>query len=274
MSYSNYRNNMPHYNSMPFSYEPMDYAQGINMGNAPGMPPYGNSMYMQNYFPSMPFMTRSNSPTMPTMPNMPGMPSMPSMPSMPTVPSPGMAPFIPESEMENLPDGDMPALPRDPGMRMPEFSQPGRLPAMPQMPGDGNMYPGTTMPGTSMMPMEMTCEQLLELAKNMNCMEMMHEHMHMEETMPETPAAPTTPRTPTTPTTPTMPTTPRTPTTPTTPTMPTTPRTPTTPTTPTMPTTPRTPTTPTTPTMPTTPTTPTAPTAPGTHNHGISRFYR
>lgn len=252
MSYSNYRNNTPHYNSMPYTNEPMNYAQGMNMGSVPGMPPYGNSMYMQNYFPSMPFMTGSNSPT------------MPSMPSMPTAPQPGMAPFIPASEMENLPDGDMPALPRSPEMRMPEFNQPGNLPAMPQMPGDMNMYPGMTMPGTNMMPMEMTCEQLLELAKNMNCMEMMHEHMHMETdhtTMPETPATPTTPRTPT----------PSSPAAPTTPTMPSMPRTPTTPTTPTMPTTPR---TPTTPTMPTTPTTPTAPTAPGTHNHGISRFYR
>lgn len=251
MSYSNYRNNTPHYNSMPFSNDPMNYAQGMNMGSVPGMPPYGNSMYMQNYFPSMPFMTGNNSPTMPrmpnmpSMPNMPGMPSMPSMPSMPTAPGPGMAPFIPESEMDNLPDGDMPALPRGSDMRMPEFNQPGNLPAMPQMPGDGNMYPGVTMPGSNM-PMEMTCEQLIELTRNMECLEEMHEFLHNmngdHTTMPETPAAPTTP---------TMPTTPRTPTTPT------------------MPTTPRTPTT------PTMPSTPTAPAAPGTHNnHGISRFYR
>ncbi|MEL7647077.1 MAG: hypothetical protein AAGU76_03245 [Sedimentibacter sp.] len=206
MSYSNYRNDTPHYNSMPYGYEHMGYAQGLSGDCLPGMPPYGSSMYMQNYMPSTPFMASGMQPaSIPTIPNMPSMPGMPNM-------MPG-TPFIPDSQMDDLPDGDMPALPRS-TMPMPEMRGPGGLPAMPGMPPDGNRYPGILTPGTGTIPMEMTCEQLMELARNMNCMEYMQKHMeemmeHDNMTQPQMPGmtTPQMPRTtmPTPGTTPQMP---------------------------------------------------------------------
>jgi len=171
MSYSNYRNNMPHYNSMPYNCDPMD------LSYAPGMPPYGNTYMASNYYPSMPFMTNNTMPTMPNIPNMP-MISEDYMPDMP---------FISDSEMNSISNNTMTSIPRRPAMPpmpngtmpsmpgMPEFNLPnGDLPAMPAMPGmpaDGNFYPGTQVPemNNGTMPMQMTCEQLMEMMRRMNC---------------------------------------------------------------------------------------------------------
>ncbi|HHZ03156.1 MAG TPA: hypothetical protein GX396_09540 [Tissierellia bacterium] len=101
--YSNYRNNMPHYDSMPYNY------------GSRGMNSYPRRTHMTNTMPT-PFMPEDMF---------------------------DMRPFIPESEMPFTIDGDMPALPRtfngQPGMpQMP--GMPG-MPQMPAMPDDGNLYP-------------------------------------------------------------------------------------------------------------------------------------
>jgi hypothetical protein len=70
------------------------------------------------------------------------------------------------------------------------------MPFMPGMPSNGNTYPqipnlpsgyfppGAFPPG---MPGQMTCEQLHEMMRNMNCMETMDmENMNMDKDMPET----------------------------------------------------------------------------------------
>lgn len=87
---NNYRNNMPHYDSLPHDYNPM----GLNERK------YSNDKKL--YF------TNSS----PTMPQMPG--------------SMFQTPFIPDSEMPFELDGDMPALPRMPDSQMP--GMPGLIP--------------------------------------------------------------------------------------------------------------------------------------------------
>ena len=81
MNYSNYRNNMPHYDSMTYSYEPM----GVNDYRVT----QNSRMRIAN-----------------TMPTMPGMPEDMF----------NLRPFIPDTEIPFEVDGDMPALPRMPGM--------------------------------------------------------------------------------------------------------------------------------------------------------------
>lgn len=158
---NNNRNNMPHYDSLPHNYNPM----GINEHKISN----DNRMHFTN-----------SSPTMPELPeNM------------------FRRPFIPETEMPLEIDGDMPALPRMPETQMPGLTQPGMpgMPGMPQqgipglippwmpqtqmpmMPGmpqpdmpadDGNMYP--MMPDMQQPGMPpITCEQLRELMRRMNC---------------------------------------------------------------------------------------------------------
>lgn len=158
MIYSNYRNNMPHYDSITNNYDP----RGIN-----------DYKVSQNSRLSI-----TN-----TMPTMPGMP----------VSILDQRPFIPDSEIPFEIDGNMPALPRTPdtrlpgapqqsmpqmpGMPQPSMPQQGmpQMPRMPQMPGmqqpamtpDGNMYP--TMPGMPGGMPNMTCDQLREMMRRMNC---------------------------------------------------------------------------------------------------------
>lgn len=138
MNYSNYRNNMPHYDSMIYNYDPM----GIN-----------DYRVFQN----------SRTRIANTMPTMTGMPEDMF----------NQRPFIPDTEIPFEIDGDMPAVPRTPGMQMPQMpgmQQPGmpQMPRIPQMPpGDGNIYPSMpNLPG-GMPPM--TCEQLREMMRRMNC---------------------------------------------------------------------------------------------------------
>ncbi|MFA7550360.1 MAG: hypothetical protein WCZ68_06435, partial [Sedimentibacter sp.] len=92
---NNYRNNMPHYDSMPHHYNPM----GINEHKVSS----NNRMQLTN-----------------TMPIMPGMPE-----------DIFQRPFIPETEMPLEIDGDMPALPGMPQQGTPSLIPPW----MPQMPG-------------------------------------------------------------------------------------------------------------------------------------------
>lgn len=159
MSYSNYNNNMPHYNSMPF------FCKGY-----PGMMSYGDAdAYM-----------------------MAGMP----INGMPSGMSPRM-PFMNEEEIPFMPDGNALALPRMPGENiypgipeyplMPDF--PG-LPGMPQIPSMPYVpsQPRLQVPqdGMNMMPEtpELTCEQLMEMMMRMNCnMDMMNEMMNNRNNM-------------------------------------------------------------------------------------------
>ena len=83
---NNYRNNMPHYDSMPHHYNPM----GINEHKVSS----NNRMQLTN-----------------TMPIMPGMPE-----------DIFQRPFIPETEMPLEIDGDMPALPGMPQQGTPSSS--------------------------------------------------------------------------------------------------------------------------------------------------------
>lgn len=136
MNYQNYyKNSMPHYNSMPFSYNP-EY---------PDMRPYG---YSDAY------MIRNRS----------------TMPSM-SVPGNTMneVPFIPETEIP-FPNGDMPALPSMPGSAVPFLRESDNMPraqqpvATPQA-GTSAIIPTPTVPTIP----QITCEQLMELMKLMNC---------------------------------------------------------------------------------------------------------
>lgn len=151
MSYQNYRNSMPHYNSMPYNCDPM------SLGFVPGMPPYGSSMLMKsNNFSPMTYMPLVPEDYVPDMPFIPET-EMNSMLCMPQMPNGTMPPYMPSMpQMPEWPDGDMPA--------------------MPAMPGDSNYYPDMQMPymNNSTMPTPMTCEQLMEMMKRMNCMEQMN----------------------------------------------------------------------------------------------------
>jgi len=103
---NNYRNNMPHYDSLPHNYNPM----GINEHKN------SNRMHLAN-----------------TMPRMPGMPD-----------DMLQRPFIPETEMPLEIDGDMPALPRFPQQGIPSLIPPWLTqPEIPMMPG---MQPTPGMP--------------------------------------------------------------------------------------------------------------------------------
>ncbi len=132
---NNYRNNMPHYDSMPHHYNNPRGIYDLKSANAiPGMP---EDMFQR--------------------------------------------PFIPEEEIPLEIDGDIPALPSMPdipqqiipGLIPPWMPQNGMfiMPGMPQtqtpviMPDDGNIYP--VMPENGLPPV--TCEQLRELLKWMNC---------------------------------------------------------------------------------------------------------
>ncbi|HAS92444.1 MAG TPA: hypothetical protein DCS12_09545, partial [Clostridiales bacterium] len=109
---NNYRNNMPHYDSLPHNYNPM----GINEHKN------SNRMHLAN-----------------TMPRMPGMPD-----------DMLQRPFIPETEMPLEIDGDMPALPRFPQQGIPSLIPPWLTqPEIPMMPG---MQPTPGMPGMPQMP--------------------------------------------------------------------------------------------------------------------------
>ena len=209
MNYSNYRNNMPHYDSMTYNYDPMginDYRVSQNsrlkitntMPTMPGMP---EDMFDRRPFipdteipfdidgdmPALPQIMMNQMPGMPGMPNMPGMPSMPgmpqpSMPGMPRMPvtqQPGM-PMMPQPGMPGMSQPSMPQMPSMPGMSqpsmpgvpqpsVPSMPQPGmQRPCMPEAaPGDGNMYPSTPSMPNGMPPM--TCEQLRDMMRRMNC---------------------------------------------------------------------------------------------------------
>lgn len=185
---SNYRTNMPHYDSTPFNCNPEAYMYG--------MPSYGDTSAYTGAMSSMPrnimpTMPGNIAPTMPgnIMPTMPGniTPTMPGsmMPSMPGGFMPGV-PFIPETEMPFMPNGDTPAMPMMPrNSTMPYMPEdiniyPG-IPGFPQMPQTPTMrgMPSTpntdapSMPNMSMpqngMPMQITCEQLMEMMRRMNC---------------------------------------------------------------------------------------------------------
>lgn len=154
MNYAKGFNNSNMYPYNPYGYENrprpvmgmtcihgMPYMNNPYMQSMPGMPPMT---------PGMPGMPTPGMPEMPT-PGMPGMPyTSPNIPGMPPMDLPGM-PFIPDSQMPDmpelpfdfLPDGDMPALP-----------------AMPEMPMNG---------------MPMNCQQLMELARAMGCLDNMNE---------------------------------------------------------------------------------------------------
>lgn len=175
MSYSNYRNNMPHYDSMPNNYNPMGIHdmtlnQRMHIANTmPTMP--GMEDILRPFIPDteIPFELDGDMPALPIMPGnqmpMPGMqqPGMPQQPQMPGMPQPGMPqqPQVPRTPQQ-------PQMPRSPQQpQMPGMQQPG-MPGM-GMPGitpDGNMYP--QMPG---MPngMPITCDQLREMMMRMNC---------------------------------------------------------------------------------------------------------
>jgi len=181
MSNSNYKNNMPHYDSMPFNCNPSVYT--------PNMAPYGNTPYMMPYGGNMPYMPGmapyNNSTYMPgTIPydNVSNyMPGTMSTPAAPGVTRPGV-PFIPENQM---PDGNMPAVPTMPTMpqngRPTAPGMPQQTPTAPTMPQNGSPTAPTmpqtpTMPATPGMPTpqngipaQITCEQLRELMRRMNC---------------------------------------------------------------------------------------------------------
>ena len=149
--YSNYRNNMPHYDSMPYN-----LAKGPDR---PYMPRHEDSMYITNTMPAPPFMPEDMF---------------------------DLRPFIPDTEIPFTIDGDAPAAPRTPETQpgMPETPASPVIPGMPQVPmpqmpfmpqtpttlfpgmppNDGNAYP--FMP--PIMP-QLTCEQLRELMRLMDC---------------------------------------------------------------------------------------------------------
>ena len=137
--YSNNRKNMPHYDSIPYNYS----KEVDNLS----LPKYNKEAHMANSTPSMPFMPEDMF---------------------------DMRPFIPDSEMPFTIDGNMPALPRMPDEQMPGMPPMPGMPGMPQMPGMmPRMMPGMmpdmyTVPGINN-GMPITCEQLQEMMRRMNC---------------------------------------------------------------------------------------------------------
>ena len=182
MNYSNYRNNMPHYDSMTYNFEPMginDYRAAQNsrmriantMPTMPGMP--DDMFNMRPFIPDteIPFDIDGDMPALPQTPGMPLMPGVPQMPNvMPNMPGMPLMPGMP----------NMPGMPQMPNMApqthngMTGTAIPGmtgtQLPGMPRMPetapGDGNIYPSMPEIPNVIAP---TCEQLMELMRRMNC---------------------------------------------------------------------------------------------------------
>ncbi|NLK65292.1 MAG: hypothetical protein GX289_09375 [Tissierellia bacterium] len=186
---NNYRNNMPHYDSLPHYYNPM----GINehkisndnrlhfTSSSPTMPELHGNMFRRPFIPDteMPIEIDGDIPALPRMPDtqMPGL-TQPGMPGMPGMPMQGLPGLIPPW-MPQMPEMQQPGMPMMPGMpqtqmpMMPEMPQ-TQMPMMPGMPqtgmptDDGNMYPMMPgMPQPGMPPV--TCEQLRELMRRMNC---------------------------------------------------------------------------------------------------------
>lgn len=159
MSYSNYRNNMPHYDSMPNNYNPRgiyDYEiQNMRKPLVNTMPAMlGMEDLLRPFIPDteIPFEIDGDMPALPRTPvtqmPQPGMPQQPQMPDMPGMPQ----------------HPQMPGMPQQPQMPMPG------MPQQPQMPGmmpDGNMYP--MMPGMPNGMPPLNCEQLMEMMRRMNC---------------------------------------------------------------------------------------------------------
>lgn len=177
MFYSNYRNNMPHYDFVQNDYNPMGINsyprpqnQRMQMANTmPQMPGMDTVFTQRPFIPDteIPFDIDGDLPALPRMPGMPnGMPGMmqPGMPGMPN----GM-PGMMQPTMPGMPNG-MPGM-MQPGMPngMPQMPSMPSMPGMPQMPGmtpDGNIYPGMPcMPNG----MPMTCEMLRDMMRRMNC---------------------------------------------------------------------------------------------------------
>ncbi len=173
---NNYRNNMPHYDSLPHDYNPMGlnerkYSNDKKLyftNSSPTMPQMPGSMFQTPFIPDseMPFELDGDMPALPRMPDsqMPGMPGLippwmlpemqPSLPMMPGMPQTQM-PMMP-----GMPQTQMPMMPEMPQTQMPS------MPGMP--PADGNQYPmmpDMQLPG--MIPI--TCEQLRDLMRRMNC---------------------------------------------------------------------------------------------------------
>ncbi|MDD4088290.1 MAG: hypothetical protein PHP29_01200 [Tissierellia bacterium] len=200
---NNYRNNMPHYDSLPHHYNPMGINEHKNLNNnrmqfatgMPGMPQMPEDMLQMPFIsdtempleidgdmPALPGMPQQGIPSLipPWMPQMPGMqqPQMPMMPGIPGMPGMPTTPGMQQPQMPMMPGmPGTPRMPQAPGMQQPQMPM---MPQMPQMPGmppqDGNMYP--MMPG---MP-PVTCEQLREMMTRMNC------PMNGEESGATTPA--------------------------------------------------------------------------------------
>ena len=173
---NNYRNNMPHYDSLPHDYNPMGlnerkYSNDKKLyftNSSPTMPQMPGSMFQTPFIPDseMPFELDGDMPALPRMPDsqMPGMPGL-----IPPWMLPEMQPSLPM--MPGMPQTQMPMMPGMPQTQMPmtpEMPQ-TQMPSMPGMPpADGNQYPMTPdmqLPG--MIPI--TCEQLRDLMRRMNC---------------------------------------------------------------------------------------------------------
>jgi hypothetical protein len=175
-SMNNYRNNMPHYDSLPHDYNPMGlnerkYSNDKKLyftNSSPTMPQMPGSMFQTPFIPDseMPFELDGDMPALPRMPDsqMPGMPGL-----IPPCMLPEMQPSLPM--MPGMPQTQMPMMPGMPQTQMPmtpEMPQ-TQMPSMPGMPpADGNQYPmmpDMQLPG--MIPI--TCEQLRDLMRRMNC---------------------------------------------------------------------------------------------------------
>ena len=173
---NNYRNNMPHYDSLPHDYNPMGlnerkYSNDKKLyftNSSPTMPQMPGSMFQTPFIPDseMPFELDGDMPALPRMPDsqMPGMPGL-----IPPWMLPEMQPSLPM--MPGMPQTQMPMMPGMPQTQMhmtPEMPQ-TQMPSMPGMPpADGNQYPmmpDMQLPG--MIPI--TCEQLRDLMRRMNC---------------------------------------------------------------------------------------------------------
>jgi hypothetical protein len=175
-SMNNYRNNMPHYDSLPHDYNPMGlnerkYSNDKKLyftNSSPTIPQMPGSMFQTPFIPDseMPFELDGDMPALPRMPDsqMPGMPGL-----IPPWMLPEMQPSLPM--MPGMPQTQMPMMPGMPQTQMPmtpEMPQ-TQMPSMPGMPpADGNQYPmmpDMQLPG--MIPI--TCEQLRDLMRRMNC---------------------------------------------------------------------------------------------------------
>ena len=124
----------------------MNYSKGYNNNDMYSYDPYG---YKNNQIPVMGVTCMNGMPHMTNMPIMPNLPGMPPMnPYMPFMNIPGMPMEMPNMEMpmDFMPDGDMPALPANP-QEMFDMMGPG---------------------------MNINCQQILELARAMGCLENMN----------------------------------------------------------------------------------------------------